>query len=94
MADKHTPHDPEMMPAAVAKNSFGKLLHQATRHPVGITSHGRTVAFVISPEEYKRFVEFEDLIWRKKAEQAESEGYLSTDDSEKLLNDMLNNAGS
>jgi prevent-host-death family protein len=94
MANKHTPHDPEMMPAAVAKNSFGKLLHQATRHPVGITSHGRTVAFVISPEEYKRFVEFEDLIWRKKAEQAESEGYLSAGDSEKLLNDMLNNADS
>lgn len=94
MADKHTPHEPQMMTAAVAKNSFGKLLHQATRHPVGITSHGRTVAFVISPEEFNRFMEFEDLMWRKKAEQAESEGYLSTGDSEKLLSDMLNNADS
>jgi prevent-host-death family protein len=35
-----------------AQNHFGELLDNAQRQPIKITRRGRTVAFVISPEEY------------------------------------------
>lgn len=36
-----------------AQNRFGELLDTAQREPVGITRRGRTVAFVVSPQEYE-----------------------------------------
>ena len=36
-----------------AQNRFGELLDTAQREPVGITRRGRTVAFVLSPQEYE-----------------------------------------
>jgi prevent-host-death family protein len=35
-----------------AQNRFGELLDNAQREPIAITRRGRTVAFVVSPEEY------------------------------------------
>jgi len=39
------------MTSAQAQNQFGKLLDTAQREPVAITRHGRTAAFVVSPED-------------------------------------------
>ena len=36
-----------------AQNRFGELLDTAQREPIGITRRGRTVAFVVSPQEYE-----------------------------------------
>ncbi len=36
-----------------AQNRFGELLDTAQREPVEITRRGRTVAFVVSPQEYQ-----------------------------------------
>ena len=36
-----------------AQNRFGELLDTAQREPVSITRRGRTVAFVVSPQEYE-----------------------------------------
>jgi len=38
--------------SAQAQNNFGELLDAAQRGPVTITRRGRTVAFLLSPEEY------------------------------------------
>ncbi|MES2972514.1 MAG: type II toxin-antitoxin system Phd/YefM family antitoxin [Pseudomonadota bacterium] len=34
-----------------AQNSFGKLLDSAQREPVVVTRHGRTAAFIVSPQD-------------------------------------------
>ncbi len=39
--------------SADAQNRFGELLDNAQREPIGITRRGRTVAFVLSPQEYE-----------------------------------------
>jgi antitoxin Phd len=39
------------MTSAEAQNQFGKLLDTAQREPVAITRHGRTAAFVVSPQD-------------------------------------------
>jgi prevent-host-death family protein len=37
--------------SAEAQNQFGQLLDLAQREPVAITRHGRTAAYVVSPQE-------------------------------------------
>jgi prevent-host-death family protein len=44
--------------ASEAKNNFGKLIDAAQRRPVAIERHGRTVAFVISPEDMEALEDF------------------------------------
>ncbi len=39
------------MTSAEAQNQFGKLIDTAQREPVEITRHGRTAAFVVSPQD-------------------------------------------
>lgn len=40
-----------------AQNRFGELLDSAQREPVTITRRGRTVAFMLSPEDMKDLLE-------------------------------------
>ena len=40
-----------------AQNRFGELLDAAQREPVTITRRGRTVAFIVSPEDLKNLVD-------------------------------------
>lgn len=48
-----------------AQNRFGELLDNAQREPVTITRRGRTVAFLLSPEDMKDL-----LVIRRQREQA------------------------
>jgi len=76
--------------ATEAKTHFGKLLDTARREEVVIEKQGRSVAVIISQEEYERLSRIEDTLWALQANMAYKEGFLSTEDSEKLLNEMLN----
>lgn len=40
-----------------AQNRFGELLDSAQREPITITRRGRTVAFILSPEDMKNLLE-------------------------------------
>lgn len=40
-----------------AQNRFGELLDSAQREPITITRRGRTVAFMLSPEDMKNLLE-------------------------------------
>lgn len=40
-----------------AQNRFGELLDAAQREPVTITRRGRTVAFMVSPEDLKELLD-------------------------------------
>lgn len=39
-----------------AQNRFGQLLDTAQREPVTITRHGRTAAFIVSPEDMDELI--------------------------------------
>jgi prevent-host-death family protein len=48
---------PATIAATDAKNRFGELLEMARKEPVHIQKNGRTVAVMVSPEEYQRLLE-------------------------------------
>jgi prevent-host-death family protein len=77
------------MAAKEAKQSFGQLLDDAQREPVQIERNGRPVAVVISAAEFERFEALEDAYWGRLAEEAEKEGYLGVEESERLLKSYL-----
>ena len=80
----------QSMSAADAERGFGELLDRARREPVVITEEGREVAVVLSKEEFERLEALEDAYWGRLAEEAEKEGYLGVEESERLLKSYLN----
>lgn len=76
-----------------AKEKFGTLVDTARREPVTITKHNRPTVVVISSERYAELEALEDELWLAKAKDAEKKGYLSTEESEALIQEVLN-AGS
>ncbi len=78
------------MSAKEAKDGFGTLLDAAQREPVTITKKGRAVAVVLSKEDFERFEAMEDAYWGNLAEEARKEGYIGVEESEKLLDRLLN----
>jgi prevent-host-death family protein len=83
-------HIVKSMPAKEAKQSFGALLDAAQREPVTITKNGREVAVLVSKEDFERLEALEDAYWGRLAEEAHKEGYIGVEESEKLLNRLLN----
>lgn len=75
--------------AKEAKDGFGALLDAAQREPVTITKKGRAVAVVLSKEDFERLEALEDAYWGALADEARKEGFIGTEASEKLLNDLL-----
>lgn len=73
--------------AAEAKNSFGKFLDMARREPVLVTKNNRPVGIFLSMEDA------EDTIWAEQALKAHAEGYLGADESEMLLESLMNAKG-
>lgn len=43
-----------------AQNRFGQLLDTAQREPVTITRHGRTAAFIVSPQDMQELINARD----------------------------------
>ena len=76
--------------AKVAKNRFGQLIDSAQKEPIEIQKNGRSVAVVISLEEFRRFETLEDSWWASEAAKAALEGFVGTNQSEALLVDLLN----
>jgi len=76
--------------ASEAKNRFGEMLDLARREPVQIAKKGRSVAVVLSIEEFERFSDLENQLLALKAENAHQEGFIGTVESEALLSEILN----
>jgi len=89
----------KIMTSVEAQTRFGELLDAAQREPVTITRRGRTVAFLVSPEDMKNLVEGRN---RRAAAVAAYEAYrarvartaspaaneLSDEDVAKLVNEL------
>ena len=73
-----------------AKEKFGVLVDTARREPVVITKHNRPTVVVISTERYAELETLEDELWATRARQAEKKGYLKTDESEAIIQGILN----
>jgi len=76
--------------ASEAKNRFGELLDLARREPVQIAKKGRSVAIMMSIEEFERFLDLENQFLALKVEQARQEGFIGITESEALLSEILN----
>ncbi|MDX2254848.1 MAG: type II toxin-antitoxin system Phd/YefM family antitoxin [Pseudanabaenaceae cyanobacterium bins.39] len=76
--------------ASEAKNRFGELLDLARREPVQIAKKGRSVAIMMSIEEFERFLDLENQFLALKADQAKQEGLIGITESEALLSEILN----
>ena len=75
--------------ATEAKVHFGKLLDTARRENVSIEKQGRSVAVILSQEEFDRLKDVEDLLWAFRADSAKRSGLLTIEESEKFLDDLL-----
>lgn len=76
--------------AKTAKNNFGRVLDEARRTPVLIEKNGRSVAVLLSIEEYEELEAQRDAHWALKAARAERQGYVGMKKSAKILRDALN----
>jgi antitoxin Phd len=71
--------------AREAKANFARLLDDAQREPVTIAKKGRAVAVVLSITDYERLEALESAYWGERAKEAEREGSLGPQESERTL---------
>jgi len=76
-----------------AKNRFGQLIDDVKSGPVSITRNGRKVAMMISAGDGKLLDHLaqclEEKYWSDRIAKPEEGGYLSTEESNKILQDAL-----
>lgn len=75
--------------AKEAKNNFGRLLDTALRTPVTIQKNGRSVAIMLSFEEYERLEALDDAYWGARAKKAMKEGFIGTRATKKYIESVL-----
>lgn len=71
--------------ATELKNRLGQYLEAAQLEPVIIEKSGRESSVVLSKRRYDELLELEDRLWDMKAQQAEKEGFLSDEETRRLL---------
>ena len=84
----------ETIRATEAKQHFGALLDRVQHDPVAITKQGRPVAMML-PVRDQAMLEvvqqaIDDAWWGARANKAIEKGYLGTEASTKLVDDVLN----
>jgi prevent-host-death family protein len=76
--------------ATEVKNHFGQILEESITDRIGINKNNRRVAVLISDADYRRMEACEDFYWAQKAIEAETEGYLGTDETTAWIERMKN----
>jgi prevent-host-death family protein len=67
------------------KAHFGKYLEKSLSAPVHISKTNRSIAVLLSEEEYERLTRLEDAYWGQLAEKASKEGYASEEEVKQIL---------
>ena len=75
------------------KNNLGQYLESSIKEPVIVEKSGRDCAVLVSFETFEKLSHYEDFYWGRLAAQAESEGYLGTDETAKKLAEYAKRAG-
>ena len=81
----------DTLSVAETKSTLSEQLRNIDDNPVRITKNGKPVAVIISDVRYTEMKRIEDLLYVKMAEMASQEGFLSTEDSEALNNEIMSN---
>lgn len=72
------------------KDKFGIVMDAARREPVMVTKHKHPSVVIMSVERYAELEALEDKVWAAKSLEAEKSGYLSEDESEAFIQELLN----
>jgi prevent-host-death family protein len=75
--------------ATYAKSNFGAVLDETKKGPVIVQKNSRTVAVILSNDEYDRLTSLEDAYWVARAEQLDQNDYTGPEDSLKYLKELL-----
>lgn len=88
---------PSTITAAAAQKSFTEVLDAARRKPVTVTRKGKPAAVVLSARRYREWTRFleemEEGLWLAAALEAEKEGLVSREESDKLLRELREEHG-
>ena len=87
------------MSSVQAQNNFGELLDTAQREPITITRRGRTVAFLVSPQDMEdltdarrkreqALADFETFFLRSDAKSSADAKNLNDTDINRLVNEL------
>ena len=71
--------------ATELKTNLGTYLQKAIREPVIVEKNNRTMAVLLSIEEYERLVSLEDKYWEQRADAAAKEGFVGTKKSMDMI---------
>lgn len=74
--------------ATEVKTRFGEFMDRAQKEPVEVEKTGRKFAVLLGWDEYQRLIALEDAHWGARAKEAEKSGFLGTEESMRLLEDM------
>ena len=75
--------------ATEVKTRFGEFMDKAQKEPVEIEKTGRKFAVILGYDEYQRLLALEDAYWGSRAREAEKSGFIGTEESMRLLEDMI-----
>ena len=75
--------------ASDAKNRLGQAIEAALVEPVALTKQGRPVVVMLSVSEYRRLVTADEDALRLRAIESEKSGYLSAQETSKLLDVLI-----
>jgi len=75
--------------ATEVKTRFGEFMDKAQKEPVEIEKTGRKFAVILGYDEYQRLLALEDAYWGARAREAEKSGFIGTEESMRLLEDMI-----
>ena len=71
--------------ATELKNRLGQYLEVAQAEVVEVKKSGRLSTVILSKKRYDALLEFEDMLWDMRAQLAEKEGFISDEETQKLL---------
>lgn len=81
----------QVVNATRVKNEFGEISNQARRHPVIVERSGKKSLAIMAYEDFEMLLQLlEDAEWGKKAMEAKKEGFIGLEESQKLLDSLLN----
>jgi prevent-host-death family protein len=86
MYEKHKKFDyMAIISSSELKMHFGEYLEKALQAPIHISKTKRSVAVLMSEQEYERLTTIESMYLAQLAEEARQEGYVSQDKVNELL---------
>jgi PHD/YefM family antitoxin component YafN of YafNO toxin-antitoxin module len=75
--------------AAYIEQNFNACVVDAIKQPIVIEKSGRPAVVMLSYEEFQRLSDLEDAFRLQRAQDAASEGYLSTEESDEFMKKRL-----